>query len=107
MTHRRTRRDFLKAGLAAGVAPLFLRAADEKPSERIRLGFIGLGNQGAGINITNPDVKKAGANLAAFLGKKNAQVVALCDVDKTRLEQAKGFVATATGSTPVTFGDYR
>src|SRR5476651_798158 len=76
--HEVSRRGFLRTGLAAG-AILGLPAAtyraafaaDEKPSEKIRIGMIGVGAQGKG-------------NLGAV--KKN--VVALCDVDSKRLADA-------------------
>src|SRR5438552_1239749 len=95
---RVTRRDFLRAGVAGG-AFLGLSAgtyraallAQEKPSDRIRLGSIGVGNQGGPKN-----------NLKFFL--KN--VVAVCDVDTNYLAEAAVFVEKA-GTKPQTFGDYR
>jgi predicted dehydrogenase len=86
----RTRRDFLKTSLAAGVAPMFLGAADEKPSERIRIGFIGVGGQG-------------GSNLGALM--KNA--VAVCDVDSERLGKAKERVEKANNRPCAAVSDYR
>jgi predicted dehydrogenase len=74
-----TRRSFL-AGAAA--APLVLSrapAADEKkdaPSERLGLGFIGLGTMARG-------------HLNFYLGARECQVLAVCDVDQTRREAAK------------------
>jgi predicted dehydrogenase len=93
------RRDFLRAaglGAAAAVTVPGLRAwADAPPSERIRLGFIGVKNQGT-------------ANLKAFLKLPAAQVVALCDVDTKVLAAAKGLVEKEGKGSPVqTFGDYR
>ena len=85
-----TRRDFLRAGVVAGFGPLFLRTEDQPPSERIRIGFIGIGGQGNG-------------NLGAHL--KN--VVAVCDVDKDRLGKAKERVEKASGKPCAAFGDYR
>jgi hypothetical protein len=75
MSHTLTRRGFLSSGLAAGTF-LALPAAvyrsalagDEPPSERVHLGFIGVGNQGGPKN-----------NLRFFTPR--APVVALCDVD--------------------------
>ncbi len=63
-------------------------------AERIRLGHIGVRNQG-----TN--------NLKAFLGKKDAEVVAVCDVDKEVLAAAKKLAEEKTGKSIATFGDYR
>jgi len=50
---------------AAGVG----KEAAEAPSNRIALGFIGVGDHGTKVNLTN------------FLSQPDAQVVALCDVD--------------------------
>jgi predicted dehydrogenase len=75
------RRRFLQdlAGAAVGAAALRgLQAAEARPpaSERVALGFIGLGDHGVGVN------------LRTFLGQSDAQVVALCDVDSQRLQKA-------------------
>ena len=53
-----------------------LGAGVPAPSDRITLGFIGLGGEGLGHN------------LQAFLQLKDAQPVALCDVDKRRIAAA-------------------
>jgi len=45
-------------------------------SNRITLGCIGVGDHGTKVNLTN------------FLGNRDAQVVAVCDVDSGRLERA-------------------
>ena len=73
-----SRRQFLKStAAAAGVAPLLLSAriwgaeADSKPNARINLGFIGMGYQNRGLHQN-------------FLGHSQVQVLAVCDVDKTR-----------------------
>ncbi len=75
-----SRRSFLKATLAAGIAPLFLPgriwSAEVKPNSRIGLGFIGVGKQSLG-------------HLGGFLGMPDVQVLAVCDVDTTRREEAK------------------
>jgi predicted dehydrogenase len=83
-SQRFTRRRFLQstALLAAG-APLLLpgrlRAAGTAPSERITLGFIGMGRQN-------------GSLLNGFLRRAGTQVLAVCDVDTTRREHAKKLV---------------
>ena len=78
-----SRRSFLRSTLAAGVAPLLLPsrgwAAETAPNSRITLGFIGCGIQSRGL-------------LGGFLGKKNTQTVAVCDVDATRRENHKKMV---------------
>jgi predicted dehydrogenase len=91
-----SRRSFLRAG-AAGGALLGLPAgvyraallAQEKPSERVRVGMIGVGGQGSG-------------NMRAVL--KN--VVAVCDVDTDHLAKAAAAVEKS-GTKPQTFADYR
>ena len=93
-----SRRTFLRSGVAGGAflglpAGAYRAAllAQEKPSERVRVGSIGVGNQGGEKN-----------NLRGF--QKN--VVAVCDVDKNHLAAAAGFVEKA-GTRPQTFGDFR
>jgi predicted dehydrogenase len=76
-----SRRSFLYATAATFAAPVVLSPlwGDEKkaaPSERITLGFIGMGTMNRG-------------HLGHFLGQKDCQVVAVCDVDTTRRENAR------------------
>ena len=84
-----TRRQFLKrtaaaAGLVAfpSVVPSSAlgNAGGITPSERITMASIGLGIQGTGL-------------LQAFLGQKDAHVVAVCDVDAKRLAEARRLAA--------------
>jgi predicted dehydrogenase len=98
LTHTPDRRDFVKR-LTLGAGGLFALPAltyrpafgdETKPSERVRIGCVGVGNQGKG-------------NLKAFL--KNA--VAVCEVDKTRLAEAKATVEKANGGTCLAVADYR
>lgn len=80
-----SRRKFL--GVAAGVAaaPFVVPSSilglggNVPPSERTVMGVIGLGGMGS-------------HNLGAFMGRKEVQVVALCDVDKQHLEERAGEV---------------
>src|SRR5512145_1532767 len=67
--------------VAAGTAPL-LRAAQGRPapSQRVNIGFIGTGRQAIH------------ANIPGFLHQKDAQVVAVCDTDTWRMEQAREVV---------------
>jgi len=74
-----TRRSFIKKAALASVAPMVL-GCDEvqkksKPSQRINVGFIGMGRMGIGLlkNAINYDV----------------QVVAVCDVDTNRRKNAQ------------------
>ena len=76
-----TRRSFLKSTTAvAAAAPFILPSriwsAEVKPNDRLTLGFIGLGTQGKGL-------------MGGFLGRKETQTVAVCDVDTNRREDAK------------------
>lgn len=82
--NRFTRRQFLKtSATVAATAPLILpyslRAAEKGPNDRITLGFIGMGTQNRGL-------------LNGFIHNKETQVVAVCDVDTTRRENAKKMV---------------
>ena len=76
-----TRRDVLKAGVAAIAAPYFVPAAAlgrgtrAAPSERLTLGIIGVGNMGSG-------------HLGAFLGYDDVQIVAICDVRREKRDGA-------------------
>ena len=78
---RVTRRRVLQAGAAAIAAPYFVPSAAmggggwNAPSERVTVGFIGVGNMGS-------------AHLGAFLGDKQTQLVAMCDVDGVKKRQA-------------------
>lgn len=96
MEHKR--RDFLKTagrGLAAGLAAHSYRAlAGPSPSDRINVGFIGLGTQGT-------------SRLKEFLEHPDVNVAALCDVDESRLRRAAQVVESRNGSRPPTFGDFR
>src|SRR5207249_4506144 len=90
-----TRRDFFRtaAGLgAAAVLTRFTHAA--APSERVRIGCIGVKNQGT-------------SNLKNFFKQPYAQVVAVCDVDKTVLGTAAKFVEKETKAAPDTYSDFR
>jgi predicted dehydrogenase len=76
-----TRRDFIKtATLFSASAPFLLPShvwsAETQPNSRIVMGCIGVGTQGRGLQ-------------GGFLGSKETQVVAVCDVDTTRREASK------------------
>ena len=79
-----TRRSFLKRAAAAGLAaPAFVPASalgavgTPPPSGRIAVGLIGLGKLGTG------------SHLNGFLNSRGVQVVAVCDVERQRLDSAK------------------
>jgi len=78
-----TRRNFIKKAALASVVPIILPShlvsAKGKPSNRIVMGFIGMGKQNRGL-------------LNGFLSQKNVQVVAVCDVDTIRREKAQADV---------------
>jgi predicted dehydrogenase len=81
ISHRYTRRQFLKTSATLAVAaptilPSRVWAAEKKPNDRLTLGFIGMGKQNGGL-------------LGGFIHNQGTQVVAVCDVDTTRREHAK------------------
>jgi len=107
-TYEVTRRQFLKgtavatAGfLAPTIVPASVFGADA-PSERITIGFIGVGRMGTG-------------DLRELMGFKQVQIVAVCDVDANRIQNAQKTVEAHYGKQSaggtykgcVTFGDYR
>lgn len=74
-----SRRSFVQSSLAAGIAgPLLLSRsfAQDAPSNRLNLAFIGVGTMGRG-------------HVGRFLGFADVQVVAISDVVKERAESAK------------------
>lgn len=74
-----TRRQFLATAAAAPfILDSHLRAQERQgqgPNGRVNLGFIGIGMMGRG-------------HLGSFLGNRNVQVVAVCDVHRVRREDA-------------------
>ena len=81
--HSPTRRQFVKTATAAVAAPYVITSSAlgnaDRPaaSERIVMGGIGVGNMGSG-------------DQGAFLGRKDVQYVAVCDVRKGVRGAAKG-----------------
>lgn len=77
-----TRRDFVKVAGAALAAPSVITSAalgasgKPPPSERITMGAIGIGNMGR-------------EHLRCLLGYDEVQILAACDVDRWRREDAK------------------
>lgn len=83
MNHGRTRRQFLHDGVPLILASSVLgRAGTVAPNSRVRLACIGLGGQGT-------------SNLRAFLTDERVQVVAVCDVDRKRLDAAGALAGLA------------
>ncbi len=82
MNTKTTRRKFLQGALALAVAPTYIPAsalgAENRPApgNRIVMGCIGMGGQGRG-------------DMGGFLGFKEVQVVAVCDVVQSHREAAK------------------
>ena len=78
-----SRRTFLaSSALALAAAPRAIGA--DAPSNKLTMGFIGLGTMGRG-------------HLGRFLGTKDVEVVAVCDVVKERRESAAEKVEKAYG----------
>lgn len=92
MNHRRqeiSRRQALKV-LSAAATPMLVPSrvfGANAPSKRITIGMIGMGRQARF------------ANLGPFLGFKETQVVAACDVDAWRLDNAKKMIDKHYGDT--------
>jgi predicted dehydrogenase len=89
-----SRRDFLKkAGLAGAAlaAPMIVPSSvlggdgSTAPSERINMGFIGLGGQGAGHLMGGGWTYVPGG----YVARTDVQVMATCDVAKPRRENAR------------------
>jgi len=94
-----SRREFLRLGVAAGVASRFGRAsAAESFSGPTRLGFIGVGGRGTYL-------------LRLFLQMKEVVVPAICDINENHLNRAQKIVQDARGNRPAGYSagptDYR
>ncbi len=85
-----TRRDFNRTVTAAGITTALGGMRGFGANDRIRLGFIGLGNRGDEV-------------LDAFLVHKDAEVVAICDIHQPYLD----FASKKIGNNPKQFKDYR
>jgi len=107
-TNTITRRQFLKGSaiaatgfLAPTIVPASVFGADA-PSNRVTIGFVGVGRMGMG-------------DLRELLGHKEAQIVAVCDVDSNRAKNAQKtaeahYAKQSAGGTYKgcrTYGDYR
>lgn len=102
---RRTAQFTAAATLAPMIVPGRVLGLDGEvsPSNRITMGFIGTGRQSTHVN------------LPGFLHQPDAQVVAVCDVDAWRMEQARrlvektyaGKTASGTYKGCLALGDWR
>lgn len=78
-----TRRSFINGILATGLAPSIVPAhllGADSPSNKITVGFIGVGGHGVGRNLKH------------YLRQKDARVLTVCDVDRSRMPTAKKLV---------------
>lgn len=78
----------------AGAAPAFLNSAFAAPSDRINVGFIGVGGMGT-------------SRMQGFLKHDDVNPVAVCDLDSTRADKAVEFIKKQRNQTPKTYKDYR
>ena len=106
MNHTIARRSFLKQVAAVGTTGLVLpyivrpsavgNAGTVAASERITIGFIGVGGHGQGVNLKN------------FLGYADAQAVAVCDVDPVNRNAGRDMVNKKYGNNDcATYNDFR
>lgn len=85
-----TRRDFARTAAAASVTSALGSRRVLGANDRVRLGFIALGNRGDQV-------------LDAFLAHKDAEVIAVCDIHQPYMD----FAANKIGNSPKQFKDYR
>lgn len=95
----KSRRDFCKKSFtaAAGVGLVSLvpgQLSCSNPNETIVFGAIGIRSMGY-------------ANIRSFLRQKNTLCKALCDVDKTIINERAAWVEKQTGRKPDTYTDFR
>jgi len=88
---RATRREFLKAAASAVAVPYVITSSalgvggTTPASERIRMGFIGLGGQGSGHLLGGAWTYVPGG----YVARDDVQVLAVCDVRRERREPAQ------------------
>jgi predicted dehydrogenase len=85
-----TRRQFGKAAAAAWMATAVGTSRILGANDRVRVGFIGVGNRGDQV-------------LDAFLAHKDAEIVGICDIYAPYVD----FAAKKSGGQPARFSDYR
>jgi predicted dehydrogenase len=89
-----TRRTFLHVAAAGLTAASYRALGGAPPSDRIRMGFVGLGGMGTG-------------RLKQFMEHADVAAVAVCDLDRKHLERAVALVEQRQGRQPETFHDFR
>jgi predicted dehydrogenase len=89
-TRKLNRRDFGKKVAAAGMATAFVRMRIMGANDRVRIGFIGVGNRGDQV-------------LDGFLRCDDSEVVAICDLHQPYLD----FASRKIGNNPKQFKDYQ
>jgi predicted dehydrogenase len=83
-----SRRAFLRVGVATSLATTYATTGwSQQPTKPIRLGFIGVGGRGTYL-------------LTVALGLEGVEVSAICDIDRSHLEQAIGLVEKARSKRP-------
>ena len=98
LQQKKTRRLFIQQALLTLSFPAIIPASvfgkgKRMPSDRIVLGFIGLGGQG-----TNQLIGTRWAPKGGFMGRDDTQVVAVCDVNRRRLKTAQQSVFKKYGN---------
>ncbi len=95
MTTPASRRQFVRMAAGAGISALAWRAlGGVAPSDRIRMGFIGLGGMGTG-------------RLNQFMEHPDVVAAAVCDLDRTHLDRAVTTVQSKQGHKPDAYHDFR
>ncbi len=97
-----TRRQFLKSALGTVIAAPYIIPASAlgkngftAPSDRITIGCIGVGGMGT-------------SNMNSFLGKPEAQIIAVCDVDTAHRNRARDSINEKYGNKDcATYNDFR
>ncbi|MBN1422340.1 MAG: Gfo/Idh/MocA family oxidoreductase [Planctomycetes bacterium] len=89
-----SRRSFVLGGTAGLALGLSAGARVLGASQRVRIGFIGIGGRGSN-------------HLRILLSMPDVEVVAVCDIDEGHLNRAADAVEKAFGTRPATCKDYR
>src|SRR5215470_13752104 len=91
MTSRRTFVQTLAGGIVAGASQSYGRTP---ASDKIQVGFIGLGGQGT-------------SRLKEFMRHPDVIAAAVCDLDQKHLDSAAAEVEKTQGHKPVAYHDFR